>query len=130
MSTPADISDVIKNFERPLSTAEAAVVPAWLDQAWTKFRKGIVGAEARLGVARDDPRYIDRVDVKATLAEMVIRRLRNPDGLRTWNDDTYGQTVDNALSSGAIYLSEAEKAEYALPDQNAGGGMYSIPLTR
>lgn len=130
MENPASLQDVIDNFERPLTAPEAAVVPAWLNTAWSRFRKAIAGVAVRVDLPEDDPSYIDVQDVSTVLAEMVIRRLRNPDGLRTWNDDTYGQTVDSELSSGRIYITADEIAQFAVPGTGISNGMYSIPLSR
>lgn len=129
MDNPATVTDVQNNFERPLTAAETAVVPAWLNTAWTRFKKAIPNTVARLGLPADSDSRIELGDVKAVLAEMVIRKLRNPDGLRTWNDDTYGQTIDNELSSGKIYVTQDEKDQFALPGTGVANGMYSIPLS-
>lgn len=129
MDNPATVMDVQNNFERPLTAGETAVVPAWLNTAWSRFRRAIPGVEARIALPTDSDSRIDLDEVKSVLAEMVIRRLRNPDALRTWNDDTYGQTVDSELSAGKIYVTEDEKAQFALPGAGIVNGMYSIPLS-
>lgn len=130
MSNPAAITDVTNSFERPLTTDEQRVVPAWLNLAWSRFKKAIPGVEARMMLPEDASGFVDIADVALVLAEMVIRRLRNPDALRTWNDDTYGQTIDKELSSGKIYVTEDERAQFALPGEGMQNGMYSIPLSR
>lgn len=129
MFNPANVEHVKGQFERPLTADEDRVVPAWLDIAWARFKKAIPGVAARTALASTDASYIDEQEVASVLAEMVIRRLRNPDALRTWNDDTYGQTIDSELSSGRIYVTEEERAQFALPGSGIQG-MYSIQLSR
>lgn len=129
MENPAGITDVQDNFERPLTDGEAAVVPAWLDTAWSRFKKAVPNTVARISLPETSDSHIALADVKAVLAEMVIRKLRNPDGLRTWNDDTYGQTIDAELSSGKIYVTQDEKDQFALPGAGVTNGIYVIPLS-
>lgn len=129
MANPADLKDVTAGFERPLTEGEAAAVPTWLAIAWPRFRRAVPGVEARMLLPQDSTGYVDINEVRAVLAEMVIRRLRNPDALRTWNDDTYGQTVDSELSSGKIYVTDEERDQFALPGADGVNGIYSIPLT-
>jgi hypothetical protein len=84
-----------------------------------------------MALGQDQPGHLDTEDVIQVLAWMVIRVLRNPEALRQWSDDTYNQTVDTALSSGLLYITDEELADLmptapGLP----GNGMYSIPLGR
>jgi hypothetical protein len=84
-----------------------------------------------MSLASTDPGHLDVDDVNRVVCWMVIRVLRNPEALRQWSDDTYNQTVDTALSSGLLYMTDEDKADLApyapgLPVN----GMYSIPLGR
>jgi hypothetical protein len=128
VENPATIQDVRNGFERPLTDGEATVVPQWLAIAWPRFRRAVPGLEARIALPEDDVRHIDVDEAKAVIAEMVIRRLRNPDALRTWNDDTYGQTIDTELSAGKIYVTDEEKAQFAVPGSDGTNGVYSMQL--
>lgn len=131
MANPATIQDVIDRFERPLTNNEQRAGAKWLDDAWRKVRRNVPGVEARMGLNPEQPGYLEAEDVVGVLAWMVIRVLRNPEALRQWSDDTYNQTVDTALSSGLLYITDDELADL-LP--SAPGlplnGMYSIPLGR
>jgi hypothetical protein len=129
VNNPADIQDVIAGFERPLTTGERSAVPAWLNLAWPRFRRAVPGLALRLELPAENPAHIDLNEVKAVLAEMVIRRLRNPDALRQWNDDNYGQTVDSELSAGKIYVTDEEREQFALPDIGGDQAMYTIQLS-
>jgi hypothetical protein len=42
------------------------------------------------------------------LSAMVLRVLRNPNGVRSWSVDDYSETRDNALSAGSLYASPDE----------------------
>lgn len=44
----------------------------------------------------------------AVCAAMVVRALRNPGGLRSEQIDDYSYTIDSALSTGELYLTENE----------------------
>jgi hypothetical protein len=114
VENPAVLADVEASFERPLTVDEKRVVPAWLGTAWRTLNREVRGVAARLDVA------------------MVERKLRNPDGYRTWGGDTESSTIDSALSSGKIYVTDEERRSLAPADIGAGAlnGMYSILLGR
>jgi hypothetical protein len=125
---PADVDNVRAAIERPLTEDEERVIPAWLAASWRIVRRKISGVEARLELAADAPDYLDVDDVVDVIVAMVERKLRNPDGLRAWSGDDYDQTVDSALSSGQLYLTEEEIDRLAPPIPGGGNGIYSIPL--
>ncbi|MFE5771440.1 Gp19/Gp15/Gp42 family protein [Streptomyces sp. NPDC056485] len=54
----------------------------------------------------------------AVCAAMVVRVLRNPDARRTEQLDDYSYTVDNAVSSGQLYVSSTE-AELLRPPRTS-----------
>lgn len=131
MANPASIQDVIDRFERPLSDQETRAGAKWLDDAWSIVRRNVPGVQARMNLTEDQPGYLDTEDVIRVLSWMVIRVLRNPEALRQWSDDTYNQTVDTALSSGLLYLTDGDLADLSPASPGiAGNGMYSIPLGR
>lgn len=47
--------------------------------------------------------------VDGVVEDMVVRVLRNPNGLRQYSIDDFSKMVDTALSSGGLYLSDAER---------------------
>lgn len=128
MDNPAKISDVTGSFERPLTTGETAAATKWLDRAWRILRDEIPGVVGRLTLAEGNALHLDEESVVEVLVAMVERKLRNPDGIRQWSDDTYGQTVDTTLSSGQLYITAEERSRLA-PQNTSGGGFYSIPLS-
>lgn len=50
---------------------------------------------------------------------MVLRVLRNPNGLRQESIDDYSYTVDSSRSAGEIYLTDGEAAELRPPRHSA-----------
>ena len=63
--------------------------------------------------------------VGGVVEDMVLRVVSNPRGIRTVSIDDYQETVDKALSSGALYLTPEEVALLA---GNVGGRVGSIKL--
>jgi hypothetical protein len=76
------------------------------------------GALVRQQVPRVDERLLDGTmepdALAAIVTAMVVRVLRNPDGRRqgsrSIDDFSESWTIDAALSTGALYLSDAERA--------------------
>lgn len=96
------VSDLEARF-RPLSDDEKIVAQALLDDAWALATTEVPGlVAASEGYLPDTGIFI------AVLSAMVLRVLRNPDGVRQWSVDDYSETRDSALSAGALYLSEDE----------------------
>lgn len=132
MENPAGLDDVVDSFERPLTVDEKRVVPAWLGTAWRTLNREVRGVAMRLDLEEDVAGHLPVDDVKDIVVAMVERKLRNPDGYRTWGGDTESSTIDSALSSGKIYVTDEERRSLAPADIGAGAlnGMYSIPLGR
>lgn len=131
---PATLAHVVNSFERPLTNDEQRVVPDWLRQAWNtlRFHRDVPALEVRMDLADGEPGRLDSELVQDVLVAMVERKLRNPEGLRTFGiAGDYDQTVDQALSSGQLYVSEEEIARLQPATYGAAtGGFYSIPFGR
>lgn len=54
---------------------------------------------------------------KRVVASMVIRVMKNPNGYLTETVDDYSYRRDSAVSSGALYLSDAELADLIPSDR-------------
>ena len=129
MNNPASPQDVIDSIERPLSADEVRVLPNWLDRAWRILNREVPGIAARNELPVENAAHLPADDVRDVVVAMVERKLRNPDGTRTWSGDDYSQTVDAALSSGQLYVTADERAGL-MPVEDVGEpGMYSIPTT-
>lgn len=128
MDNPAGITDVTDGFERPLTSYEEKAAKKWLDEAWVILQLEIPGIGSRTNLADTAPGYLTVEAIVTVLAAMVRRVLRNPGGRRSWGEDTYQETIDTALSSGELYVSDIERARLA--PAAVSGGMYSIGLSR
>jgi hypothetical protein len=129
VDNPAGLEDVRGSIERPLTSDEERVIPTWLGKAWRELNRVVPGITTRNELPTDDPQHLATDDVKDVVVAMVERKVRNADGLRTWAGDDYSQTIDAALSSGQLYVTEAERVSLMPRDIVGHGGMYSIPLT-
>jgi hypothetical protein len=123
---PALRADVENTFERPLTSEELRVVQPWLNQAWTILTLTVPGVDVRMAAASAGTGSLPREAVVQVLVAMVERKLRNPDGLRSWNGDDYTETIDSTLSSGQLYPTPAEIARLSV--RIPSSGIYSIPL--
>ena len=118
--------DVAAGF-RPLTDAEALIVPTLLDRA-----EAILLATVPSATGRVDSGSLSVAVVVAVEAAMVERVLRNPDGRRqesqSIDDYTTSWTIDNAVSSGALYVSEAEVALLSPPAVRQWAGSVRLGL--
>jgi len=131
MDNPAQLEHVTGSFERPLTVGEEKAVPEWLDTAWRKLQRRVAGIPARCELADDTPGHLAVEDVRDVVVAMVERKLRNPDGMRSWNGDTEGGTVDSTLSSGQLYVTDDEVRDLAPRDPDgSAGGAFSMQLGR
>lgn len=100
--------DVAAGF-RPLTAAEALIVPTLLGRAEAILIASVPSLLTRVG---DGSLSVDLVVL--TEAAMVERVLRNPNGRRQESTSlgalSESWTIDNAVSSGALYASEVEVA--------------------
>lgn len=121
MPNPVIVSDLEARW-RPLTVDESTVAQSFLDDAWAVVLSQVPGVEERVaaGSLRDDL-------VVKVVAAMVLRILKNPDGLRQWSIDDASFTRDQALSAGLLYLADSELAELMPRATNYGGG-YVVSL--
>jgi hypothetical protein len=104
VDNPVQISDVEARF-RSLADAEKATAEAWLDDAWAIIQLQVPGLPQRV-TSGELPNDV----VKAIVAAMVIRVLRNPEAIRSWTVDDASFTRDTALSAGLLYATPDELA--------------------
>lgn len=101
-SSPVVLQDLEARF-RPLLGDERTVAQSLIDDAWA-----IAQAQLPMLATRVDSGQFPLEVVRAVLSAMVIRVLRNPEGVRTWAVDDYSQTRDASVAAGALYLSTDE----------------------
>ncbi|WP_144795700.1 hypothetical protein [Microbacterium paludicola] len=116
-------------FERPLvETAELkerTAASQWLDDAWGIVQDEIPGVVRRMDLDESDPSHLRKESVARVMVAMVIRVLRNPDARRQLGEDTFQETVDAAVSTGQLYISETERGR--LLASSEGGVSQFLP---
>lgn len=135
MTNPiADIERLKNAFERPLvETAELkeeSAATQWLDDAWGIIQDEIPGVVRRLALDVTEPAHLREDSVARVMVAMVSRVLRNPDARRQLGEDTYQETVDQAVSSGQLYISETERGRLLAGAEGATAaylpGVYNV----
>ena len=104
MIGPASVQDLTARSLRPLSTLETTVAGVLLDDAYARV---VARVPSVAGWVSDPDRM--RLVVQVQCA-MVLRVLGNPDGKLEETIDDYRYRLDSAVSSGALYVSDAEAA--------------------
>ena len=114
------------------TTPEGPSVEAALDRLITKAEARLLVAVPSIAVrlAAGTP---DASLVAGVIEDMVLRIVRNPNGLRSVSIDDYQATVDRALSSGELYVSDAEVAllsPVVSPTRRVGSIRIGVPEWR
>lgn len=104
--TYATVEDVVARFGRTLTVGETAQVGEWLEDLSSDVRRRIPTVEL-LALEPDYARLVKRV-----IAETIIAKLRNPEGLRqrTVSVDDYSETktIDSSNSAGRLSISDED----------------------
>jgi hypothetical protein len=102
VDNPVQVTDLEARF-RSLSDAEKVTAQDVLDDAWA-----LIGPHLPLIVQRVEAGLLPESTIKAVVKAMVLRVLRNPDGIRQFASDDASFTRDNTASTGEVYLSATE----------------------
>jgi hypothetical protein len=102
MPNPVTVSEIETRF-RPLDAAEESSVQFLLDDAWAVLLVSVPDLEDRMTSGA-----VTGPLASFVVSSMVLRVLRNPNGVRQWSVDDYSETRDNAVSSGALYVAPGE----------------------
>lgn len=105
-SNPATALDLSNRSLRTLSYEELKVGVNLLSDAFNIIVTTVPSVATRLDAVPLDTRFQSLV-VQIECA-MVLRLLNNPDGKLEESADDYSYRLDQAVSSGALYLSDAE----------------------
>lgn len=104
--TYATVEDVVARYGRTLTAGELGQVGEWLEDLSSDVRVRIPEVQ-ELMVAPDYARLVKRV-----IAETIISKLRNPEGLRqrtvSIDDFSETKTIDSTNSSGKLSISDED----------------------
>lgn len=118
-NNPATGTDLQARSFRTLSTGELSVGATLLGDAWAIVLSAKPSVSERLDAVPKD--VVFETLVKQTLCAMVLRVLSNPEGKLEESQDDYRYRLDSAVSSGALYLSDAELARLSEGDDVSDG---------
>lgn len=103
----ATVSDVEVRYGRTLTPSESAQVTAWIDDLEAEILERLPSLDSLILAGRPTVGTLKRVECAA-----VIRKLQNPEGLRTTtvaiDDYSTTKTVDAANSAGYLGLTDDE----------------------
>jgi hypothetical protein len=118
----ATVADVEVRYGRPLTVSEAAQVSAWIDDLESEIHERIPDLLELIVAGRPTDATLRRVVCAA-----VIRKLHNPEGLRTTtvaiDDYSTTKTTDSANSAGFLGLTDEE---WSLLLPGSSGDAFSI----
>lgn len=114
----AAAADVAALLARELTPEETAMVERRLAQVERMILRRIPNLDTKL-----DDGDIDHADVVDIEADAVTRVVRNPEGLLSENDGTYGYQFDRDISSGKL---EILPEEWKILGVSAPRGMFAI----
>ena len=118
-TNPADIDDLKARSFRTLTATEQSVGATLLGDAWAIVLAAKPTVSDRLDNVPKDTVFESLVI--QTLCAMVLRVLSNPSGKLEERQDDYQYRLDAAVSSGALYLSDAELARLSEGDDVSDG---------
>lgn len=118
-ANPATTADLSARSFRTLTTQELSVGGTLLGDAWAMVLTARPSVGARIDAAPADPVFVPVV--KQILCAMVLRVLNNPDGKLEESQDDYRYRLDSAVSTGALYISDAELARLSDGDSVSDG---------
>ena len=114
---PAIDQDLTTRSLRTLTEREVEVGVIWLADAWGIIVARVPSVNTRLDMPSQDQALISLV-VQIQCA-MVLRVLNNPSGKLEQHIDDYSYRLDQAVSTGALYLSDAEAALLSAGDSTS-----------
>ena len=106
-----DVQDVAAALGRPIVTPETEQVQKWIDRVERRIRNRITDLDIRL----EDEAYKDTFT--GVVEEVVIRKIHNPQGMRSERIDDY--YYDRGERSSDLWPTEEEWAEL-LPASSLG----------
>lgn len=120
MSNPVYV-DLIEARFRPLTAEESPVAEALIDDAWAVLLATVPDVDARMASGATS-----RELVISVVSAMVLRVLRNPNGIRSWSVDDYSETRDNSVAAGSLFVSPDEVALLTGRASSTRRGAFSV----
>jgi len=127
-NNPAITADLQARSFRTLTSEELTVGGTLLGDAWSIILTAKPNVADRLDATPADQVFVSLV--KQTLCAMVLRVLNNPEGKLEERQDDYQYRLDSAVSTGALYLSDAELARLSDGDDESDGAWTIGPTIR
>lgn len=122
---PFATAEHVAGLWRALTDDEATLADNYLAAASRIIRAEVSDIDDRIDAGTLDAELAGDVAVA-----MVLRVMKNPNGVRqrseTYADFSFSETVDQAISSGLLYLDDRERATLA----KRGSGAFSIAPTQ
>lgn len=126
MASPAISTDLQNRSLRTLTAQELLVGATLLGDAWGVLTTRVSGLEARSDAVPTDA-ALKALIVQVQCA-MVLRVLNNPNGKMQESQDDYSYRLDSAVSTGALYVSDAEVALLSVGDAVSDGAFTISPF--
>jgi hypothetical protein len=126
MTSPANQTDLSDRSLRTLSSEEATVGVVLLADSWGILTARVAGLSARNSATPADTGL--RSLIVQVQCAMVLRVLNNPNGKLQESQDDYSYRLDAAVSTGALYVSDAEIALLGANNSLSGGGFTIKPF--
>lgn len=116
MAGPATATDLSNRSLRTLTVKQLSVGAILLEDAWS-----VITAKLPTSVERVEADEAFRALVVQVQCAMVLRVLNNPDGKFEESSDDYSYRRDQAVSTGMLYLSDAEESLLGAGDGGSEG---------
>lgn len=124
-TSPATQTDLSNRSLRALTTQELTVGTVLLGDAWNIILGQVPSVGTRLDTTPVD--VVFKALVVQIECAMVLRVLNNPDGKFEESGDDYSYRRDSAVSTGALYLSDAEAGLLNVGDGQSTGAFTIKP---
>lgn len=125
-SNPAIVQNLSDRALRGLSDQETTVGQQWLDDAWSIIVTEVPSVGTRIE-AGDQATTALAVQVECA---MVMRVFNNPEGKLQEGVDDYQYRLDASVSTGALYLSDAERDLLGRGDDESDNAFTITPTGR
>ena len=125
--TPDDIREAAYGTTIPAGGAIDAQLSKMIAKAGREIMDQVPDLDARVASGKVSPSTIRDV-----IEAMVVRVTKNPNSYRQVGIDDFQATLDNTVSAGGLYLSEAERLKLAGPRKarRFGSARLAVPSWR